>query len=130
MKQTSPFVKPHIADQVIADDNAEQRSLGVAIVARQLANSMIFARCFWLAVVLGTGAAIWLHSWMPVILAGALLAALYFKLFVLMSRKVAREGVLPEYQAAYKRLYYTDDIFKKKVDDSLASTQQKHSSRS
>jgi len=117
VKRVPSFVEPHIADQVIAGDDATQRANGALIVNLQLSNSAAFAAAFWIAVVLSGGAALLLRSWMPFAVAGLLLAALYFKLIFLMSRQVMREGVLPEYQAAYKRLYYSDAAFKKQVDD-------------
>lgn len=125
MAQIPQFVKPHVADQVIAGDDADQRNRGAAIVAWQLDNSAVFARCFWIATILAGGMALWFRSWLPVAVALPLLGAIYFRLIVSMTRSVAREGVLPEYQAAYKRLYYRDIAFKKQVDDLLAGTAKK-----
>ena len=41
-----------------------------------------------------------------------------------MAREVAQAGILQEFQAAYKRLYYSDADFKKQVDDFRASKKQ------
>jgi len=46
---------------------------------------------------------------------------MYYRLFVSTARDVARAGILPELQAAYKRLYYSDAEFKVQVDQLRAS---------
>lgn len=119
MKNVRSFIAPDIADRVIASDDADARARGASVVALQIHNSMIFSRWVWLMVVGGIGFAIWLNSWFPVIFSAVYLAYEYFDKIVLMSRLVARGGMLVEYQAAYKRLYYRDKEFKRQVDEML-----------
>lgn len=128
-KLADPIVKPHIADKVIASDSAAMRAKGAAIVAKQLENSATFKRYFWIAVVLCGGASLWLRSWVTIVVAALLLGVLYTKLIAFMGFKFMRDGERLEYQAAYKRLYYSDPEFRKQVDDLLASTKQKSARR-
>ncbi len=91
------------------------------VVALQLDHSMAFVSVALVSVVVGAGSALWLNSWVPVIVVAVFMAFVYYKLFVSAAREVEKAGILPELQAAYKRLYYADAGFKKQVDDLRAS---------
>jgi len=115
--QIQRFLRPGVADQVVADDNSAMRAQGAAVVALQLKNSSAFSNLVWYSAVLGGGVALWLKSWIPIISAAVILAAAFYRLIISMARKVEKAGILLDYQAAYKRLYYNDAEFKRQVDD-------------
>lgn len=117
-----PYVSREVADKVVSIESDDDRRRGAVIVAMQLHYSTVFASLFWWLVIIGVGATIWLHSWWPVAVVVALLALIYIVLFPLTSYRISRYGVLPEYQAAYKRLYYSDPGFKAQVDAVLRHT--------
>lgn len=91
------------------------------VVALQLDHSIAFVQMLVGSMVVGGGFALWLHSWNAVIYAVVFVAFIYYRLFISTGRKVAKAGILPELQAAYKRLYYVDATFKKQVDDLRAN---------
>ena len=117
MKHVPPYVRPEIADRVIASDDEVMRLRGANIVALQLNQSAVFSRFARILAVIACSLALWLHSWLPVIVTALVLVALYYRLIVSASHFVTRSGTLPEYQIAYKRLYYKDVAFKRQVDD-------------
>ena len=121
MNIQQPFVKPDIADRIVSEDDAGTRHRGALVVALQLDNSAAFASLAVWSSIIGGGLALWLHSWTPVLVVVAFLAFMFYKLIFATSREVSRTGILPEYQAAYKRLYYSDASFKKQVDDLRAN---------
>ena len=111
-----PYISNEIADQNISSESADNRRRGAAIVALQLQNSRIFSSLFWWTVIIDAAISIWLRSWWPSMICVALLALIYSAIFPLNAFRISRYGVLPEYQAAYKRLYYRDSEFKQQVD--------------
>ena len=117
MKHVPQYVRPEIADRVIAGDDEVMRLRGARIVALQLNQSAVFSRFARILAVIACSLALWLHSWLPVIVTALVLVALYYRLIVSASHFVTRSGTLPEYQIAYKRLYYKDTAFKQQVDD-------------
>lgn len=121
MNQTPPFIPSDVADRLIQEDDAEARARGAMVVALQLDHSIAFVQVLVGSMVVGGGSALWLHSWNAVIYAVVFVAFIYYRLFISTGREVAKAGILPELQAAYKRLYYVDATFKKQVDDLRAN---------
>ena len=117
MKQTPPFISSDIADRLVQEDDTDARARGATIVALQLDHSMAFVSVLVVSMVVGGSSALWLNSWTAVIVAVVFVAFMYYRLFISTAREVAQAGILPELQAAYKRLYYADAGFKKQVDD-------------
>lgn len=114
------FVPADVADRVVAADTADARERGAAVVALQIRNSRIFSIWCWLLVTISLSITGLLHSWLPIVISTVLLTMLYIYLFVVMAYKIARTGMLQEYQAAYKRLYYRDQEFQRRVIELLA----------
>lgn len=114
------FVPADVADRVVAADAADARERGAAVVALQIRNSRIFSIWCWLLVIISLSITGLLHSWLPIVISAVLLTMLYIYLFVVMAYKIARTGMLQEYQAAYKRLYYRDQEFQRRVIELLA----------
>ena len=117
MKSIRPFVSSNVADSIVAENDAVARARGALVVALQLNHSMAFGALALVCVVLGGGIALWLSSWTPIIVTTLVLAGMFYKLFISTAREIARTGIQQEFQAAYKRLYYSDPSFKKQVDD-------------
>lgn len=111
-----PFVPPEQADRAVATEGAESRRRGVLVVVMQLNNSTSFSLMFWPSCAIGIIASLWFKSWVPISIAVLFLLIMYIALIPLQARRVAKTGVLPEYQAAYKRPYYKDPQFKQQVD--------------
>ena len=111
-----PYVSREEADRAVATDDEAARKKGMLVVAMQLDNSAIFSRFFWQLAIIGVGISIWLQSWIPIIVVVLLLVIAFTALIPLAAHRVAKTGMLPEYQAAYKRLYYKDQEFKQQVD--------------
>jgi hypothetical protein len=120
MKNFQPFVPPDIADRMVSNDDIGARAQGAKVVAIQIRNSLIFSRWLWFIAVVSVGSAVWLRWWIPIVFGVVFLALKYFNLIFMMSLRVTRSGMLPEYQGAYKRLYYRDLQFKSEVDQLLA----------
>jgi len=121
MHHQPPFISPDVADRLVREDDAEARNRGALVVALQLDHSSAFVLVAVVCIAVGAIAAWWLSSWVPALVAGAVAAFMYYRLFVSTARDVARAGILPELQAAYKRLYYSDAEFKVQVDQLRAS---------
>ena len=121
MNQPPPFVPSNVADRLVREAGVEERRRGSLLVALQLDHSMTFVMVALVCGVVGGAVALWHSSWTPAIVAVVFATFMYYKLFVSTAREVAQAGILPELQAAYKRLYYSDADFKKQVDDLRAS---------